>query len=403
MNKHSLHTEIVKNHLQFRHCFFWFSTAIFLFSSALLYLNLKLEFSLISTNCFFILSFCLIVPLMFHNYWPKSISFMQPYYWITALSYVLPFQFSLLLLFNQNIIIFHLLALMSFIALILLVNTLFVAPISIISIMTAYITYCLITKNTSIDNNLIVTTFSCLIIGLFICVLEWHRKKYVEKQMEHWKLISGSIAHELRTPLSSTLIGLDTLISKLSNEAIPPNIFNTLGKMQSTSKTALTSIDIMVNNIRDYKEIEKTPLSLSNCLLSSIAEYPLSQEEQIRIHLKIDNDYLILGNHCLLKQVIWNLMKNAIYQIKENNKGEIYISLRYQRKKVIFTFKDTAKGITDIEARYLFDKFHSNTKNGSGLGLTFCKTIVELHAGQISFNYSPEHFIEFVISFPILT
>lgn len=258
------------------------------------------------------------------------------------------------------------------------------------------------TNIASIDNSVIITTFSCFIIVLFIGALEFHRKKYQEKKMEHFKLISGSIAHELRTPLSSTLLGLNSLTSKLSTETISPHIFSTLAKMQSASKNALTTIDIMLNNIRDYKEIEKTTLSLSSCIQSSIEEYPLSPEEQKLIHLKIDDNYFILGNHCLLKQVIWNLLKNALYQIKENNKGEIYIRLKYCTKKVILTFKDTAKGITDTEARYLFDKFYSNTKNGSGLGLTFCKTIVELHAGQICFNYSPERSIEFVILFPIL-
>jgi signal transduction histidine kinase len=252
------------------------------------------------------------------------------------------------------------------------------------------------------ESNTIITTFTSFIIVCLIGIIEFQKKKHQERTINHLKLVSGSIAHELRTPLSSILLGLSSLKTKFFKTSVAPPILNILTQMETSSKTAFTTIDIILSNLRGYNELKKTRMSLADCIMLAIEEYPLSPNEKQCIHLNLDNNYFINGNSDSLKHVIWNLLKNALYQIKKHNKGEIYIYLKSSAHKTTLIFQDTANGITDAEAPFLFENFYSNTPNGSGLGLAFCKKIIESHNGQINFDYSPGNYIEFIISLPNL-
>lgn len=396
----SLHTEIKKNHLQFQYCISLISTLFFFLFSIFLLINLNLKPYI--PNYFLVIGLCLTIPLFFHNHWPKPINFILPYYWLIALCYFFPFQFSILLLFNQNVLFLHLAILIALVIMILLVNLLFIFPLIMIGILASYSTFCLTTGITALEDSIIITTLTACIIGFLMSAIEFYKQKHQERKLDQLKLLSGAIAHELRTPLASIVLGLNSLQSKYLIKDISPTTLNTLAQMESASKNASTTIEIILNNIRDQKEIEKTLMSLSDCIKLAVEEYPLSPTEKKLIHLKIDSNYFINGDPDSLKRVIWNLLKNALYQIKKHNKGEIYINLKSSSSKTTLIFQDTAQGITDAEAPHLFEKFYSTTKNGSGLGLAFCKKIIESHNGQIYFDYSPGSYIKFIISFPTL-
>jgi signal transduction histidine kinase len=79
----------------------------------------------------------------------------------------------------------------------------------------------------------------------------------------------------------------------------------------------------------------------------------------------------------LTKHILFNLIKNALQAIKEIGQGEVYISLKHDKKFNYLIFKDTASEITAKVCETLFQQYSSDSGDGAGLGLAFCKMVMQ--------------------------
>ena len=102
----------------------------------------------------------------------------------------------------------------------------------------------------------------------------------------------------------------------------------------------------------------------------------------------------------LLYRTIFNLLKNALYQIKKHNKGKIYIVTELKEDVNILRFKDTAGGVTNDAISNLFDGFNTTKQEGTGIGLAFCKLTMQSFSGDINCQVVENGCIEFILSFP---
>jgi signal transduction histidine kinase len=100
-----------------------------------------------------------------------------------------------------------------------------------------------------------------------------------------------------------------------------------------------------------------------------------------------DRANLVLGNERRLRQVISNLIGNAIKYTPED--GEIRLQIRQEDGTVLLSVTDNGIGIPPADLPYIFDKFYRVESDetadiqGTGLGLSICKSVVEQHGGQI--------------------
>ena len=105
--------------------------------------------------------------------------------------------------------------------------------------------------------------------------------------------------------------------------------------------------------------------------------------------------------------MLFNLLKNAIYYVKAANKGNmkgvIQIWLESDGKYNVLHFKDVGKGMPEATLHHVFDPFFTKTDHGAGIGLTFCKSVMESYGGKIGCASKEGEFTEFVLSFPIYT
>ena len=106
-----------------------------------------------------------------------------------------------------------------------------------------------------------------------------------------------------------------------------------------------------------------------------------------------------MGNAELMKHVLFNLLKNSFYFIHASNKGKIDITLTTRQNKNLVIFKDTACGIAPKNLLGLFKPFNSNRPNGTGIGLAFCKRVIENFNGKISVTSLVDDYTIFTISF----
>jgi signal transduction histidine kinase len=100
-------------------------------------------------------------------------------------------------------------------------------------------------------------------------------------------------------------------------------------------------------------------------------------------------------------------MKNAIYFVRKANKGEIFIEAiagkstdQNPNPMNYLYFKDTGPGIPEENLQHLFKAFFSRSQNGTGVGLSLCKSIMNEFGGNISCESVEGEFTKFVMEFP---
>ena len=248
--------------------------------------------------------------------------------------------------------------------------------------------------------------------------------KKTKHQLEGAKLISGSIAHEIRTPLATikfAVFGVKNTLSKLTsvNEIVGkkyPSIKTVKNDEIANMKDALDSVNKKVDQANMIINMLLTKLqsvdfefsgfsicSASICIQDALDEFVVPDNMTHKIDFNKDNDFEFLGNDTLVKHVIMNLLKNAIFYILKAAKGEITIWLEQHTETNEIHFKDTGTGIAAKILPHIFDSFFTTeSSTGTGVGLAFSKMVMQSHRGSINCMSVKGKYTEFILSFPKL-
>jgi PAS domain S-box-containing protein len=203
----------------------------------------------------------------------------------------------------------------------------------------------------------------------------------------------ASMSHEFRTPLNSILSFTDILLLGLDGPV-------TTEQVEDLKLIKESGMDLLalVNNILDLSKIEAGELEfqLSHVDITEIIDTVISQlmvkavEKGIGLRSSVPPDLpRIVADESRLKQIVRNLVANAI-QFTE--KGEVVIGVNPdksgKRNDTVFWVRDTGIGIPEKDFRVIFEKFRQSrnkqkVERGTGLGLSVCKELVELHGGKI--------------------
>ncbi len=200
----------------------------------------------------------------------------------------------------------------------------------------------------------------------------------------------SNMSHEIRTPLQS-IIGYAELIKQ---QIYPQR--KDIDAIYYSSEHLLQ----IVNEVLDYNRIVSGKFTFSEdtfsikALLKEVIMILKPQAEKKNLALNTDfqlaNVDYITGDAFRLRQILLNLVGNAI---KFTAEGEVMLTVYFKRKgdDLHFTFevKDTGVGFTEEESKYIFGEFEqsettaSMAKEGSGLGLTIVKALVDGQGGRI--------------------
>ena len=201
----------------------------------------------------------------------------------------------------------------------------------------------------------------------------------------------ATMSHELRTPLNS-IIGFAEV---LRDEVV--------GTLSAEQKEYLSDIHgsgqhllNMINSILDLSKIEAGKLELHyeefpvkeavNEVLNTIIGF--SNKKGIRIHINIQEDVpSIKGDKVKFKQIMFNLLSNAVKFTPEN--GRVVINAGLKNQHIQVAVSDTGIGIKPEDMDKIFEAFrqvdasYARRYEGTGLGLTLTKRLIELHGGKI--------------------
>jgi signal transduction histidine kinase len=369
----------------------------------------------------------LCVPLVLKNYWPKKIEFLLPFYWHAVLCYSLPFLFTFFLLKNDFAVTSAMNTLAIFTLSILLIDIISLMVIYTVGITTGFLVYYLTTGPIHFPEGsgaFLMIYISVLIIGTL-----FSRSKNIVHQakLRTIKSISGDMAHELRTPLRTIVsnanglkqylpgffalyekakaVGWDVSFLSSSKYGV---LKHSLDDIELEAQGAFTIINMMMVAAGMAKvQIEQDPVtdcSMTKCIENALQRYPFDLGEKELVHWpSIENtidDFKFVSKELLIVHVMFNLLKNSFYHIKKARKGEIYIWLGTDKKHNILYFRDTGSGIADKNLPHIFDQFYSNTLHGTGIGLAFCKRVMQGLNGDIKCFSREGEFTEFRLIFP---
>ncbi len=222
------------------------------------------------------------------------------------------------------------------------------------------------------------------------------QKKEIEELNQAENHFFSSMSHEIRTPIN-TIIGLNEMILRgdISDE-VAENARN----IQGASKMLLT----LINDILDLSKIKSGKMEIVNVsyetgeLFSEIVNmiWIKAREKGLEFKLQVDPSIpsMLCGDEVRIKQVLINLLNNAVKYTKE---GSVTLAVRCERVgvnrvRVWYSVEDTGQGVKKENIPYIFDAFRrvDEKKNrhieGTGLGLSIVKQLVELMGGEISVN-----------------
>ena len=135
-----------------------------------------------------------------------------------------------------------------------------------------------------------------------------------------------------------------------------------------------------------------------------IAENKMEKKIEIRGLDKVE-PLNICADEDMINQVVYNLIDNAVKFTNEG--GYIEVAIKSDSEKMIFSVKNSGKGISREEAGKVFERFYKTDKSrsydvkGAGLGLYIVKTIIDMHGGQITVNSEPGEYTQFVFWLPL--
>ncbi len=207
--------------------------------------------------------------------------------------------------------------------------------------------------------------------------------------------LTNNINHELKTPVASIQVCLETLLSgiELSDEK-RQELIGRCYTHNERLRRLLSDVSLITRMEDGSALIGKEPVVI-NEIIDEVAEGldAMPEEERLALHTDFGEVVTIEGNAPLIGSIFSNLTENAIAYSEGNN---IYITLLENSEgHVRIRFEDDGKGVRDEQLPLLFERFYrvdkgrSRQKGGTGLGLAIVKHAVQFHGGIITVANRP--------------
>jgi len=215
--------------------------------------------------------------------------------------------------------------------------------------------------------------------------------------------VAASIAHEMRTPLTSIRLQAEVLklwVPELhrgyrlavekgllkGSSVVPdlPKMSSFVGSIAHQVERSNVVIDVILASARQ-KMIEPstfTRCSMEACVKEAAERYPYRAGEWDKVVVVPGQGFEFIGSEPLMVCVLFNLLKNALQAIAVAGKGDVKISMSTENGHHFLAIRDSGTGIRAADMSTIFDPFFTTkSSDGTGLGLPFCRRVIESFGG----------------------
>lgn len=261
---------------------------------------------------------------------------------------------------------------------------------------------------TQIIYRIIITSAACFAVAILSGILSLQLKnarqdlkitqehlKRVERMAAMDEMISG-IAHEINNPLASLSGSIQLLKEDMKSGSYEDKLMQII--LRETKR-----LKQIVNDIRLFAKPSRTNACIVNMNTAiedvvTLFVNTMEWKTRIQVFTKLEKDLFVEIDPVHLKQILWNLLKNAAESIEDT--GKITITLNSPRNNRIYlTIRDTGTGIEEKKAKHIFDPFYTTKPEGTGIGLSIIHRIIDTYDGMIDFESIPGKGTLFTILF----
>ena len=207
--------------------------------------------------------------------------------------------------------------------------------------------------------------------------------------------LTNNINHELKTPVASIQVCLETLLSGINlSEEKRQELIERCYAHNDRLRRLLNDVSL-ITRMEDGSALIGKERVVINDIIDEVAKEleMLPEEERLMLHSDFNDEVIIEGNQSLIGSIFRNLTENAIAYSEGRN---IYISLLENNERLCrIRFEDDGKGVEQKHLSHLFERFYrvdkgrSRQKGGTGLGLAIVKHAVQFHGGLIEVTNRP--------------
>lgn len=227
----------------------------------------------------------------------------------------------------------------------------------------------------------------------------------LESAFESQKQFIQDASHELRTPIAIAQTNIE--VTEMEKKATVKDY----KRLMDVLKMSLGRMNKISDNLLLLSEGEQSRVKWSVVDISVLLEEVMAEtsakatDAGVILELQpVHDKMLVTGDAMLLKQVVINLVDNAIKYNRSG--GTVKISAQIEGSQLVLQVQDSGIGISIADRQHVFDRFYrvdksrSRSQGGSGLGLSIVKKVVEDHGGTISIESTPGEGSTFLISLP---
>jgi C4-dicarboxylate-specific signal transduction histidine kinase len=218
--------------------------------------------------------------------------------------------------------------------------------------------------------------------------------------------MATTLAHELNQPIGATANLLRGLRSRLSRRANALNAEESQALERALEQVMFASR--VIARIREFTHSHQPRHARLDLVAlvrasASLLDWDLRRSAA---HLVLDlpeQAVAVRGDEVMLQQVVVNLMRNALDAMRSDPPAQPELALRLlvRANEVELQVRDNGCGLGDDAAAKLFVPFASSKPNGMGIGLSICRSFVELHQGRLWFTRNAERGATFHLSLPL--
>jgi signal transduction histidine kinase len=245
-----------------------------------------------------------------------------------------------------------------------------------------------------------VADSSGVVRGSVILIQDITRMKELESQSERNRRLirmgemAAKIVHEIRSPLCSIELYATMLESELGG--------GEAAKLSQGISSGILSLNNILTNMLLFARQQKPVIGRIDA--SAVVHEalrilePMTGSREISISLNMQEGVRFSGDPELLKQVLLNVVLNAVQAT--SGEGEIGIGVKREKDSVLIEVSDDGEGISRENLDLIFDPFYSTKAKGAGLGLAIASRIMEAHGGYIRVRSAPGKGSVFGLYFP---
>jgi len=233
-----------------------------------------------------------------------------------------------------------------------------------------------------------------------------------KKELDSWQRLIRVLTHEIMNSISP-ITSLSTVISGYfknkdnENPVLPEKINHqiiskTISGLNTIEETGKGLLDF-VDKYRSLTSLPKPNLSKFN-IDSLFRKCKLLMESTISNNIKIiacvyPEDIAVVADYAQVEQVLINLIKNASEALCNKKNGTIHLKAFYGDGGTLIQVEDNGMGISNDIIEDIFVPFYTTKENGSGIGLSLSKQIMQNHYGTISVISAPDMGVKFTLKF----